>query len=140
MLMINGREQEIYLAGVIVKLGYRDNAIALLNLALSVKVAYPRCTDPACFEVELFADKNQSSVNCQLIESGIALPTKVGMCLGSPAATSYDSGKHQKAIPQALQHPGMFREPMCTFEAITVRMGPTSDPIHGALLVDVRIS
>lgn len=73
VLLINGREQEVSLSGVMVKMGYSDQAVAFLNRALLVGIVYPKCTDPSCYEVELYSSKDKPSLNCQLAESGIAL-------------------------------------------------------------------
>jgi hypothetical protein len=84
VLLTNGRQQEVYLSGVMIKLGRHDEAITFLSRALSNGVAFPRCDDPECFTVEIFADRNQtSSVNCQLVGSGIATLTQPNLCLGN---------------------------------------------------------
>jgi hypothetical protein len=108
VLLVNGREREVYLSGFIVKLGRRDEAVAFLTRGLSNGVTYPRCVDPECFEVELFTDKTQPSVNCALLDSGIAMAATGSTltCHSAPSVAATETKEEVSPISSPSHVPG----------------------------------
>lgn len=72
-LLINGHVQAVYLAGVHVRLVYTEDAVKFLKRELLQGIAYVRCVNSVCTEAQLYSKKDGSSLNCQLIESGMAM-------------------------------------------------------------------
>lgn len=72
VLLMNGREQEVYLSGVSVKLGRSGDAVSLLNRELAVGRAYARCLNQGCTEARLYAQTGSPSLNCKLLDTGVA--------------------------------------------------------------------
>jgi hypothetical protein len=107
VLLIEGQKQEVYLAGLVVKMDQSTNAIDFLTRELSNGIVYPKCKESSCIEVELFTSKDKPSLNCGLIDSGIAMALSTGsLSCASMSSLKVSEPAGEVSQPSSSRTPG----------------------------------
>jgi hypothetical protein len=97
-LLLDGLKREVGLAGIHVKMASTDDALAFLKKKLEMGLVYIRCANAGCGEAYFYSNKEEPSLNAQLVNLSMAMPL-------DPATFDMTTGDSEKAARSEVSTP-----------------------------------